>query len=269
MKDVVWWELRQRRKAIFWWTFGSVLMTVIILALFPSIRDKAADMNAVINQLPKELRGLKTGGAAQINVGDPAQFLNSQLFYITLPMIWIILAITRGSGILGREEQAHTLELLLARPISRSRLLAAKLLAFTAEFGVVALATFATLAALCPVFGMDIHGWYLFLAAAYTALFCFSYGFIAFALQAASMLTKRMATVTAVALGFGGYLLASLSSLTDWLEWPVKAVPYHYFDMLRVLQGHGVPRGLLVYLALVFILGTLLAFLGFCRRDIE
>lgn len=80
MLDVVLWELRRRRKAILWWTIGSVVMTFVILALFPSIRDKAADMNAVINQMPKELRGLKTGGAAQIDVGNPAQFLNSQLF---------------------------------------------------------------------------------------------------------------------------------------------------------------------------------------------
>lgn len=57
MIHVILWELRQRRKAILWWTIGSVLMTLVILALFPSIRDKAADMNALFNQMPKELQG--------------------------------------------------------------------------------------------------------------------------------------------------------------------------------------------------------------------
>ncbi len=268
MKDVIAWELKQRRKTIFWWTFGSVLLTVIILMLFPSIRDKAADMNQLINQMPKELRGLKTGGAAKIDVGDPLQFLNSQLFYITLPMVWIILAITRGAGVLGKEEQSHTLELLLARPITRGKLLTAKAAALLAEFAIVVGATWLVIVLLSPVF--DLHASFGALTAAtlYTGIFSLSYGYIAFALQAASALTKRSATTVAVAIGFGGYIIASLSSLTDWLKYPAKVVPYHYFDMLSVMQGH-TPRGLLIYLLATFILGTFIAFFGFRRRDIE
>ena len=126
MIATIFWELRRRRTALIWWTIGSILMTVTILALFPSIQDKAAQMNQVINQLPEGIREMKAGGVGSVDVGDPAQFLNSQLFYITLPMIWIILAITRGAAILGREEQDGTLEMLLARPLSRTRLLLAK-----------------------------------------------------------------------------------------------------------------------------------------------
>ena len=269
MKDVIVWELRRRRKAILWWTIGSVVMTFVILALFPSIRDKAADMNAVINQMPKELRGLKTGGAAQIDVGNPAQFLNSQLFYITLPMIWIILAITRGAGILGREEQEHTLELLLARPIARGKLLLGKALALFTELAIVTLVTRLVLILFAPVFELQIGIWALTLATFYAGVFSLSYGFIAFALQAASKLTKRAATTVAVTLGFGGYILASLSSLTDWLEYPVKAVPYHYFDILSVLENKPAPRGLLIYLAITFVVGSLAAYFGFRRRDID
>ena len=103
MKNIIAWELRHRRSTILWWTVGSIVLTFVIIALFPSIRDKANELNKVLDQMPSGLRGLKTGAATTINVGDPAQFLNSQLFYITLPMIWIILAITRGAGVLGKE----------------------------------------------------------------------------------------------------------------------------------------------------------------------
>ncbi|QQS19744.1 ABC transporter permease subunit [Candidatus Saccharibacteria bacterium] len=268
MKDVIVWELRQRRKAIFWWTFASVIMTAVILALFPSIRDQAAEMNKVINTLPPELRGLKTGGANNIDVGDPLQFLNSQLFYATLPLIWMILAITRGAGLLGREEQTHTLELLLARPISRARLLIAKIIAFCLEFTTVTMLTFTTILLLCPIFELNVGASRLFSATAYTTLFCFSFGLIALTLHAASRLTKRAATAFAVTLAFGGYLLASLSSLTDWLEVPVKFMPYHYFTPLDALSGK-TPRGLVVYLVCVFLISGFLAIVGFRKRDIE
>jgi ABC-2 type transport system permease protein len=268
MNTIVLWELKRRRTALVWWTIGSIVMMVTIIALYPSIRDQAAQMNQVINQLPPELRGLKTGGSGTVDVGNPLEFLNSQLLYATMPMIWVILAITRGSNILGREEQTRTLELLLARPVSRTRLLTAKALALLLEFCVVSGITLVLLLCLAPLFDLHVATGPLALATIYTALFSLSFGYIAFALQAASAMTKRAATVAAVALGFGGYILASLSSLTDWLEVPAKFSPWHYFSPLTVLQGH-LPHGLMVYLILVFIIGTLVAVAGFRHRDIE
>ena len=268
MKDVLLWELRRRRTIIIWWIIGSVAMTALIIALFPSIRDQAAEMNKVINQLPPELRGLKTGGSGIINVGDPIEFLNSQLYYATLPLIWIILAITRGTSALGREESSRTLEVLLAQPISRTRLLMGKLLSFVIEFALVGLATLLATIALAPIANMHVSTGRLAAATIYTVLFCLSFGLIAFSMQAGSSLTRRMATATAVVIGFGGYLLASLSSLTDWLRWPVKFLPYHYFTPLDPLTGK-TPRGLIVYLACIFIITISFAIVGFRRRDIE
>ena len=268
MKDIIVWELRRRRSAILWWTLGSLLLTFVIIALFPSIRDKANQLNQVLDQMPSSLRGLKTGGSATINVGDPAQFLNSQLFYITLPMIWIILAITRGAGILGKEERDHTLELLLARPLSRGRLLLGKALALGAEYVIVTVTTMGFILLVAPMYDIHLDSSKLALATLYTALFSLSFGYIAFSLQAANTLTKRAATALAVALSFGGYIIASLSSLTDWLKTPSKFVPYHYFNPLDMLEGR-TPRGLLIYLIGVFVLGSVLAYIGFRRRDIE
>ncbi len=268
MKDIILWELRRRRTAITWWAIGSVAMTILILALFPSIRDQAAEMNKVLNQLPQELRGLKTGGAGSVDVGNPIDFLNSQVFYATLPLIWIILAITRGAGLLGREESSKTLELLLARPISRTRLLLAKLIGFGVEFVAVTGTTLLAIIAVAPLIDMHVGAARLAAATAYTALFCLSFGLIAFAMQAASSVTRRAATATAVVIGFGGYLFASLSSMTDWLKWPVKFLPYHYFTPLDPLLGK-TPRGLVIYLIAIFAVCIAAAIVGFRHRDIE
>ncbi len=262
------WELKRRRTALIWWTIGSLVLTVVILALFPSIQDKAAQMNQVINQLPEGIREMKAGGVGHVDVGDPAQFLNSQLFYITLPMVWIIMAITRGSGILGRDEQDGTLEVLLARPISRSHLLLAKAAALIAEMLIVAGITCLAIVLLAPQFKLNVGAGHLLLASLFTAAFSLSFGVIAFALQAASSLTKRAATAVAVAISFGGYLIASLSPMTDWLKIPSKLVPFHYFDPLAILHGQ-VGRGLILYLFVVYVAGLMVGVLGFQRRDIS
>lgn len=268
MKDVIIWELRRRRFTILWWTIGSIVLVTVILMVFPSIRDQAAQLDKVISKLPESVRGLKAGGGATVDLDDPVSFLNSQIFYATLPILWIILAITRGGAILGRDEQNHTLELLLARPISRTRLLAAKALSLVTEFGIVSLATLATIVLLAPAFDMHVSTGKLALATLYTAAFSLSFGYIAFVMQATNRFTKRAATTTAVLFSFGGYVLASLSAMATWLEWPVKFLPYHYFRPLDVFEGHW-PHGALIYMAIVFIAGTAMAVIGFRRRDIE
>lgn len=261
------WELKRRRSAIFWWTLGSVIMTIVILALYPSIRDQANDLNKVINSLPQGIRGLKTGGSDSVNVADPIAFLNSQLFYATLPIIWIILSITRGSGVLGRDEQDHTLELLLSRPISRGRLLLAKAVSLALEFVVVAGFTLLTVVVLSPVFDLHVGTSRLIAATLYTAAFSLSFGLIAFTLQAASSATRRAASAVAVLVGFGGYLLASLSGLTDWLKVPAKVAPFHYFAPDKIMHGQAV-TGLNIYLIGVLLLTVIVSYLGFRRRDI-
>ena len=267
MIPILKWELRRRRGAIFWWTLGSVVLTVVILLLYPSIRDQANQLNKVINELPSGIRQLKSGGASSINVADPIGFLNSQLFYATLPILWIILAITRGSSVLGKDEQNHTLELPLARPVSRGRVLSAKALSLIVEFVCVGGVTLAAIVLLAPLFDLHVGSMHLLLATMYTVLFSLSFGIIAFALQAAGSLARRSAIAIAVIIGFGGYLLSSLSSLTHWLETPAKFAPYHYFTPDTILRGH-TAYGLDIYLIGVFVLGTVISYVGFRRRDI-
>ncbi len=267
MRDIIIWELRRRRSAIIWWGLGSVLLSILILALYPSIRDQAHQLNQVINQLPQGLRGLKTGGAQTVDVADPVAFLNSQLFYATLPILWIILAITRGASILGREEQTKTLELLLARPVRRGGLLLGKALSFAIEFIIVAGVTLAAIIVAAPLCSLHVGWWHLFVTTAFTALFAFSFGLIAFSLEAASSLTKRAATAVAVFIGFGGYILASLSGLTDWLKGPAKFAPYHYFEPTALLRGNSV-HGLDIYLIGVLVVCAAVAYFGFRHRDI-
>jgi len=261
------WELKQRRSAILWWTIGSVVLSIGILALYPPIRDQANQFNQVFNQLPAGLRQLKTGGAERINVADPVSFLNSQLFYITLPILWIILAITRAGSLLGRDEEDQTIELLLARPISRGRLLLAKAADLVLEFMIIGGVTLAVISLLAPLFGLHIATSRLAIAAAYTAIFSLSFGLISFGLQAASSLTRRAASTLAVFVSFGGCLIASLSALTDWLHVPAKFAPYHYFAPDKVMLGQAV-QGLNLYLIGTLLVMSILAYLGFRRRDI-
>ena len=269
MIDIILWELKRRKTSIIWWSIGSILLIATILSIYPSIRDQATQFNKVINELPEGLRGLKTGGVGNtLDVADPISYLNSQLFYATLPILWIILTVTRSGAVLGKEEQSHTIELLLARPISRTKLLMSKAIAVLLETAIVAVVSFIGVFVFARFVDLQVSTVPLLQTTAITMLFCISFGAIAFALQAASTVTRRMAVTTAVFVGFGGYILASLSGLTDWLKGPAKIAPYHYFAPDKILHGD-IPAGLTIYLVGVFAVASFVSWLGFRKRDLS
>lgn len=260
-------ELRQRKLAILLWVVGSIVLSSLIVLLFPSIRHQANQINQAVNQLPAGLRGLKTGGSGSVNVADPIAFLNSQLFYATLPILWIILAVTRGGSVLAKDEREHTIEVALARPISRTALLAAKGLSLLIEFVAVALGSYLALLVLCPLVDLRVSASRLLVTTLYTAAFALSFGLIAFTLQSVSLASKRVATIVAIIVSFGSYLIASLSGLTDWLKVPAKVAPFHYFAPDKLLHGQ-TTVGLNVYLVGILVLTVVVSWFGFRRRDL-
>ena len=266
MKPIIKWELAQRKSYLFWWLVGTIGIVALLLLIYPSIHSQADQLNKVLNQLPTTLKDLKTGGS-QVDITSPAGYLNSQLYYVTLPLLEIIMAVGLGSSLLAKEEQNRTLELLLARPISRGRLLAAKAIAGTSLLVVVSLVTGLVTIALAKAVNMQISIGYLLLANTYATLFSLSFGAIAYCLTALGASTRRMSIAVSVALGFGGYLLASLSGVSHYIKTPATFLPYHYYNPEQILSGHVTP-GLNIYLVGVAILTIVISWLGFKRRDI-
>lgn len=267
MIPIIMWELKQRKTYLFWWTLIMVVIVAILLLIYPSIHSQADQLNKVLNQLPSSIRELKTGGS-QVDIASPVGYLHSQLYYITLPLILIIMSIGLGSSLLAKDEQNHTLELLLARPISRAKLLAAKAISGISLVLFVSIFSSTATIILAKAVGLDVTAKHLLLTSAYMTLFSLSFGAIAFSLTAVSNVTRRTSTAIAAAVAFGGYLLASLSEISNYIEVPAKLLPYHYYVPTQILAGH-LNFGLNLYLFGVGSLACLVSWLGFRNRDIN
>jgi ABC-2 type transport system permease protein len=263
MKDILIWEIKQRRNYIMWWSIAVFLLMIMLLSIYPSIHKEAQQLNQVMSQLPDSIKAMR--GSSDIT--SPVGYLNGELYYMTLPMLFIIMSIGLGASVLAKDEQAHTLELLLSRPISRGALLAGKALSAVAIVGFVGGVGFVATLLLSKIVGIDIGFWHLFVANLYCLVFSLAYGAIAFLLTATSI-ARRASIGIATLVAFGGYLLASMSSLTTWVANAAKALPYHYYDPYQILVGHTSP-GLGIYLAAIFITCAAVSYLSFRRRDIE
>jgi ABC-2 type transport system permease protein len=266
MIATIFWELRQRRLYTIGWGIAVSSIVLLLLVIYPSIHHQASQLNDVLNKLPASIRDLKTGGST-VDITTPAGYLNSQLYYATLPLFYIIMAIGLGSSLLARDEQSHTLELLLARPLSRGNILLAKALSGVIIIGIVSLIATLLTVGLAPLFDITVSIGDLLLVNLWCTLFSLSFGAVAFALTAASNATRRSSIAAATALSFGGYLLASLGGLTSYLKTPAKFLPYHFYNPTQILEGH-VSMGLQLYVLGLLLGCIVISSIGFRRRDV-
>lgn len=256
-------ELNKRRLYLLWWSLGIVALVALTVLAYGAVKDQADQLNKAFGHLSSNISGF----VGTSDMFSPVGYLNSQLFYITLPILFIILGVTLASSLVSKEEQQHTLELLLARPVGRSSLLFAKALAGISVIAILGTVT----AAVTIVCGLAVHigvsAGYIALATLFMVLFSAAFGAVAFMLYAASLLTRRAAAAVAILLSFGGYILSSLGGMVHGLAWVAKLFPYHYYDPGSILTGK-ISGGLIVYIVALYIISLAVALIGFRRRDI-
>lgn len=263
MNAVILWELSRRKLFTLWWTIGvSGLISLTVLS-YLAIDHSSGELDAALQGLT-DSAGSFLGGT---DFFSPVGYLSSQIYYMTLPILLIILTITLASGLLNRDENDTTVELTLARPISRLKLLAAKAATALIIVTFIGIVSFIVTLVSVELADLTIKFENLLLTHLLSFLFSISFGVISFVLMAVSQMTRRLATIIAIIISFGGYIINSLAGLVDWLEAPARLMPYYYYDTMSLLNGV-VERGLLVYLAGIFIIGSIVAAIGYFRRDI-
>ncbi|MEE8518260.1 MAG: ABC transporter permease subunit [Dehalococcoidia bacterium] len=137
---------RELRMAVIWWGLGIGLLLVFTVALWSSISEEYSKM---IEQLPEGWIAF----FGDVSLTTVEGYLSVE-FFSYAPLILAVFAILAGSAALAGEESQGTLDLLLAEPVRRSRLVLAKGFALTAGAGViVAIAAAMTWA---TVMAMDI-----------------------------------------------------------------------------------------------------------------
>ena len=92
------------------------------------------------------------------------------------------------------------------------------------------------------------------------------FGAVAFYLTALGRWGRPASISIAAAVAIGSYLVTSLVPLAQWLEWPAKFLPYHYYRPGDVLAGKFSMANFLLLLSISLILGGL-SYISFRRRD--
>lgn len=263
MKPIIKWTLYQRRTSTIWWSIAAFFLIFINMIFYPSFKGQAAELQKGFENIPDSISQFIGGTDFFSAVG----FLNSQVFFLMMPLLLGVLTIGLGSSLIAREEQDKTLEALLARPISRTKLLFAKALAGCTIITIVSFVAVTTIVVTAAIVNLDVPSTYIVLASFACWLQVISFGSVAFALSATGK--ARGASIGfATFVALGGYVINSLTGSVDWLQYPAKLFPFHYYDSEAILRGSFSPRNTLVLGGIIAAAG-IISWLSFRRRDIS
>lgn len=251
----------EQRRALIGWALGVAGLGVVMLGMYPSIRGNRS-FSKLLEAYPQALRTLF--GLADYTSGPG--YLRAEIFSLTGPVLFVIFAVLWGSDLTAGEEERRTVDILLANPVSRARVVVEKWAAMVTGIVVTAACLGLVLGAIGPAVKLHVGLAALSAAIVSTCLLAVLFGSLALALGAASGhrgLARGLAALAAVA----AYLLSSLPELVSWLR-PARPLSpwYHALGVDPLATGYRP-------LHLAVLVGLIAACLGvavwtFERRDL-
>jgi ABC-2 type transport system permease protein len=236
-----------------WQVLGFALalfsMAALVVYIWPSYKDSLAELD-----LPPAIEAIF---GRELSYATAPGFVSVE-FFSWIPILLIVYATIQGTGAVAGEESAGTIDLLLAQPLSRTRLVLEKCAA--ALVGAALIIAGAMLGFIASVPFVDIEVSIPDTLVASANMLPITMAFYGFALWAGAVAPGRGAAaawVTAVAtLSYFAYSIANGVEDLSWLRY---VTPFYYYGAgLPLVRGIDWPHvAVLLGSALIFIAGAL------------
>jgi len=233
----------------------------VVIGLFYSLLDDS--LLKLSEQLPETLMALAGGG----DMSTPEGYYTVENFGLMAPFIFMMVTVVVGARALAGEESKRTMGLLLANPISRSRIVYETMAAMVVLTAILGFATFAGTSLGSLLSGLDMSYGNIAAISLHLSLLGLVFGGLAMALSAATGQVK-IAVFGSVGPAVILYLLDAFLPLNDNLAGYAKWSPFYYYSGSDPLVngmhwGHG---GVLAAIAVVLVV---VAVVLFGRRDLR
>jgi ABC-2 type transport system permease protein len=258
---VFWKSVRDNRRGWIGWTLALTAVAAMYSAFYPSINNPA--MAKALDSFPQSMKE----AFHMQDYTKPENYFAVSVFGLLVPILVAVFAIAAGVKAIAGDEEAGTLDLVQAHPVSRLSLALQRFLAITAALLVIA-------GVMCAaVIALRGPGQFTALSPGRILAICvqlalFGLFFAGLAYSVGAWTGRRIYAIAAGAVvAVLGYLADSFFTQIDALKWMEKFSPFDWYLGGEPLQ-HGVQwghAGLLLGLCALFVaLGTL----RYTRRDL-
>lgn len=238
-------------------TFIFVGFSAMYIGIYPSFEESLEQFA----DMPMEfIRGFE-------NIGTFTGYLNIELYQIFWVLILPTLIAYIGASLISEEIESGTMDMLMSNPVSRKQIVLEKFLGMIPTILTVNFAMMGSVYGMTLVIGQEISITNLFLTHFWSIPYFLAVTSIS--LLASTIIDKKMkASITAMAIVIGMYLLESISQLVPEYGGIGLISLVHYYDPSDLLiDGEMSVTGPIV-LTLVLIVALATAMIHFERRDI-
>ncbi|MFC7130049.1 ABC transporter permease subunit [Haloferax chudinovii] len=263
--DIAAFEFARRRRGLLVVCVLLVATAGLTIAVFPSFGESDVDFAELLESYPDELQAAFVGSVTDISS------LEGYLVIELYQLVWLLIvgsyfAYAAGSLVAG-EVDRQSVELVLVRPVSRTRFVVGKFLSMLPAVAVVDLALLAAVVVGAGLIDEEIHLYRLLAVHAVGGLYlvaCVAVGLLASAFFG----RVRRAQGAAIGVVFGTFLLDSLTVDTDY-EFLGSLSLTRYLDPGELLVAGDVDWGGVAVLVAVTCAFVVLAAEVFERRDLS
>lgn len=218
-------ELRAYRKSIIIWCISLVALLGLYLSLFPAITEDAQNYLKVLEGYPESVRV-----ALGMNLATITSLLGFFSFTLTfMALFGAIQAMNIGLSIVSKEVRERTADFLMTKPISRTKILTAKLLAAFTLIGITNVVYLVTATVMANKVKSVNYDTSVFFMMACTFLFI-QIMFLVIGITV-SIILPKIKSVLPISLGitFGFYAIGAFIATSA--DDPVRYLtPFRYFD---------------------------------------
>jgi len=249
--------LRLSRWAIVGWISFLVLYSFLIIWIYPLLAENEG-MALYVQSMPEEV--LNTIGLTPEIVdelfaegGFSFEGWLATEYLAWWPIMVGIYAFMFCSGIVAREAERGTMELLLSQPVSRSRIVSSKLLGFLVIIAMIIAGSLIGIILSLPLVDVGLDLWRVFLVLAQAGMLVGVIATYSTLVSSLVMDPRKAMTISGGLMAFS-YILNLLAPALSGMDWILRFSPFSYFKPFEImLHGNFSLQTVAVYLILIIV----------------
>ncbi|MGN0266430.1 MAG: ABC transporter permease subunit [Lachnospiraceae bacterium] len=255
-------ELRQGKISFLIWTVSIGFLLAICIFLFPEMKGQMDSVNDVFSSMGSFTAAF---GMDQLNFGTLIGFYAVECGNI-LGLGGAFYAALCAAGMLSKEEKEKTAEFLLTHPVSRKRVLTEKLIALLIQITAINLIFYALSVGSIAAVGEEIPWKEISLLHLAYYLLQLELAGICFGISA--FLRKGSA---GIGLGIAAmmYFLNLIANIADVAEFLKYITPFGYCEGADIISNGSLDTTLVAIGAVIGIVGIIIAYLKYTKKDIH
>jgi ABC-2 type transport system permease protein len=263
--NVFWREMKASRKSLIIWCFGVIFMVASGMNKYASLSSSSQSMNDLMADMPKSFQVLM--GTGTFDLSKASGYYG--MLYLYLLVMATIHAAILGASLISKEERDKTSEFLFVKPVSRNKILTAKLLAAFVNILILNLITLFSSILIVQKYskGEEVSTDIVVLMAGMLILQLL-YLLIGTAIAAVN---KHPKTATSLSTGILliTFILSIVIDLNKKMEFLKYFTPFKYYEAKKLMYGGGFDAIYVVLSVVIITALIIITYVFFNKRDLN